>query len=207
MKPTDGESFSGSRHRLTRPGRLGGSGSRFNSPWSLKQRLGMLLWRVCWTILCRPTPKPFYRWRGRVLRLFGAQVSSTAFVAANATIQIPWNVRIGERACVGDKAVLYSLGTITLGPRCTVAQESYLCAGTHDFGDPELPLLVGEVEIGAEAFIGARAFVLPGVHVGEGAVVGAGSVVTVDVEAWMVAAGNPCVRIRRRPRFAAQNAD
>jgi putative colanic acid biosynthesis acetyltransferase WcaF len=95
---------------------------------------------------------------------------------------------------------VYNLGGATLGPRCTVAQQAYLCGGTHDFTHPALPLVVGEIVIGADAFIGARAFVLPGVRVGAGAVVGACAVVTADIEPGAVVAGNPARFIKRRER-------
>jgi len=180
--------------------------ARFRSPWSLKARIGMFLWRLAWALLCRPTPKPLYRWRNAVLSTFGASVSGAPFVASSATIQIPWHVELEDRACVGDKVVLYSLGRIALRRRCTVAQESYLCAGTHDFSDPQLPLVTGEIVIGEEAFVGARAFIHPGVHIGAGAVIGACSVVTKDVSEWTVAAGNPCAPIRQRSYRMAQGA-
>jgi len=158
----------------------------------------MLAWRFVWACLCRPTPKILYRWRNLVLSAFGARISGAPFVASSATIQIPWNIELEDGSCVGDKVVLYSLGRIVLRKRCTVAQESYLSAGTHDFSDPRLPLVVGEIVIGEEAFLGARVFVHPGVHVGEGALIGACSVVIDDIPEWTVAAGNPCVPIKHR---------
>ena len=186
--------LSGPRARLRTLPQAG----RGASPWSTKERFRMLGWRLAWALLCRPTPKPFYAWRNLVLKAFGARVSGRPLIASSATIQIPWHVELEDRSCVGEKAVLYSQGRIVLRKRCTVAQECYLSAGTHDFSDPQLPLVTGEIVIGEEAFIGARAFVHAGVHVGAGAVIGACSVVTKDVTEWTIAAGNPCAPIRRR---------
>ena len=76
-----------------------------------------------------------------------------------------------------------------------MAQEAYLCTGTHDFEDPSLPLLVGEIIVGANAFVGARAFLLPNVTIGEKAIVGACSVVTADIEPKSVVCGNPARQI------------
>jgi putative colanic acid biosynthesis acetyltransferase WcaF len=76
-----------------------------------------------------------------------------------------------------------------------VAQEVYLCTGTHDFSLPHRPLQTAPIRIGADAFIGARAFLLPGVSVGEGAIVGACSVVTRSVSAATLVAGNAARRI------------
>ncbi len=96
-----------------------------------------------------------------------------------------------DRACLGDRANAYSLGEIEIQERATVAQEVYLCTGTHDFSDPVMPLQTAKITIGAGAFICARAFIMPGVTIGESAIIGACSVVTKDVPAGFVAVGNP----------------
>jgi putative colanic acid biosynthesis acetyltransferase WcaF len=161
------------------------------SPWTLKQRLLMLLWEYSWLILCAWTPKPLNPWRLGVLRVFGAKIHGIPFVHQRARIALPWNLTLHHRACLGDRAHAYSLGEIEIHKGATVAQECYLCTGTHAFDDPELPLRTAKITVGAHAFIGARAFVLPGVTVGERAIVGACSVVTRDVLEKTTVAGNP----------------
>ena len=44
--------------------------------------------------------------------------------------------------------------------------------------------------------IGANATILPGIRIGAGSLIGAGSVVTKNVEAGVVVAGNPAVRVK-----------
>ena len=100
-----------------------------------------------------------------------------------------------HRACLGEKTNAYSLGKIDIHKGATIAQEAYLCTGTHDFSDPALQLIVKKITIEAHAFIGARAMILPGVKVGKNAVVGAMSVVTKDVHAEQIVAGNPAKEI------------
>ena len=165
--------------------------SPYDSPWTLRQRIAMLVWEYCWAFFCRWTPKPFNRWRLFWLRLFGAKISGLPFVHQRARIQIPWNVTLHDRATLGDRANLYSLGEIEIGARAIVAQEAYLCGGTHDLSDPNLPLQVAKITIGEDAFIGARAFIMPGVTVGARAVVGACAVVTRNVGEGCVVGGNP----------------
>ncbi len=93
-----------------------------------------------------------------------------------------------------------------LGARCTVAQQAYLCGGTHDFTLANLPLVVGQITVGADAFIGARAFVMPGVTIEEGTVVGACSLVSKDLPPWTFCAGNPCKPLGPRS-FAAEKTN
>jgi len=172
--------------------------SRHRSPWALSTRLLVGLWHVAWMLFFRPTPKPFARWRLLLLRLFGCRIAGRPFVASSAVIKMPWNLILEDKACIGSRSDIYNLAPVTLKRRCVVAQEAYLCTGTHEFSDLDLPLVVGEITIGEDAFVGARAFVLPGVVVGEGAVVGACSVVSRDVEPWTVVAGNPARHIKTR---------
>lgn len=165
------------------------------SPWTLGFRVRMLAWEAAWTVLCYWTPKPLNPWRLAILRIFGARIEGTPFVHQRARIQIPWHVELQDGACVGDRANLYSLDRITLGAGALVAQEAYLCTGTHDLADPEWPLLTAPIMLGERAFVGARAFVLPGVMIGARAVVGAASVVTKDVAPGATVCGNPAKRI------------
>jgi len=156
------------------------------------------LWEFCWFLFCAWTPKPLNPWRLFWLRVFDAKIHGRPFVHQRARIAIPWNLTLHDRACLGDRANAYSLGEIEIGARATVAPEAYLSAASHDFDDPNMPLVAAKITIGEDAFIGARAFVLPGVTVGARAIVGACSMVTRDVPENVVAAGNPCHVIRPR---------
>lgn len=172
--------------------------SAYDSPWSDSQRFMRVLWEFCWLVFCIWTPKPFNEWRLFWLRVFDAKIHGKPFVHQRARIAIPWNLTLHDRACLGDRANAYSLGEIEIGARATVAQEVYLSAGSHDFEKPEMPLVVGRITIGEDAFIGARAIVLPGITIGARSIVGAGSVVTKDVPENVIAAGNPCRVLRSR---------
>ncbi|MBI2513421.1 MAG: putative colanic acid biosynthesis acetyltransferase [Opitutae bacterium] len=162
-----------------------------STPWSFSQRLAAGAFDLAWALLCGWTPKPLNPWRLFVLRVFGAKIVGTPFVHQRARIALPWNVELHDRACVGDRTNLYALDRITLGAGALVAQEAYLCTGTHDVADTEWPLMTAPIVVGERAFVGARAFVLPGVTIGTNAVVGAMSVVTSDVAAAASVRGNP----------------
>ena len=151
----------------------------------------MALWGMVWLLLFRPTPKPLNPWRVFLLRLFGCRVTGQPFVSQSAVVKMPWLLTLEDRSCLGPQSEVYNLAPVVLRARSTVAQQAYLCCGTHDFTRTNLPLVVGAIEIGADVFVGARAFILPGVVIGEGAVVGACAVVTRDVTPWTIVAGNP----------------
>ena len=175
--------------------------SRTASPWPFKERLRILLWLIVWPLFCSWTPKPLNAWRLFWLGLFGCKIDGQPFVHQRARIAMPWHITLHDKSCVGDRANLYALGEIELGRNCVVAQEVYLCTGTHDFNDPNLSLVTAKIVVGSEAFICARTFVLPGVRIGDGAIVGACSLVTRNVEPWNIVAGSPVrfLRMRQQP--------
>lgn len=113
-------------------------------------------------------------------------------------IAIPWNLNLGEQCAVGDAAILYALGSITIGPRSTISQGAHLCAGTHDWRDPAMRLMKPPITIGADVWVCADAFVGPDVTIGEKAIVGARAVVMRDVAPRLIVAGNPAREIGRR---------
>jgi len=163
----------------------------YSSPWTHGQKVHMLFWEWAWLLFCSWTPKPMNAWRIFLLKLFGAKIHGKPFVHQRARISIPWNLTLHDRACLGDGVIAYSLGEIELMEDATVAQEAYLCTGTHDFNNSVRPLMTGKILVGKSAFIGARAFVMPGINIGENAIVGACSVVTKDVADGAVVVGNP----------------
>lgn len=174
--------------RLVNPGQT----SAQDSPWPLADRILRLLWEFTWFVFCSWTPKPLNGWRLFWLRVFDAKIAGTPFVHQRARIAIPWNLTLGDRACLGDRANAYSLGPIVIGPRATIAQEVYLSTGTHDFSRMALPLVTAKITVEEDCFLGARAFVMPGVTIGARSIIGACSVVTKDVPSDVMAAGNPC---------------
>jgi putative colanic acid biosynthesis acetyltransferase WcaF len=172
--------------------------SAYASPWSFRERLGVIVFKIVWTMACRWTPNPLNQWRLLVLRLFGCRLEGRPYVAATCRIRIPWQLELHHRACLGPDSEVYNLGECILRSRCTIAEGTYRCGGSHDFSVSTLPLIVGPIDIGEDAFIGARAFIMPGVTVGEGAVIGAAAVAVRDAKPWTVTVGNPGREIAMR---------
>lgn len=172
-------------------------GNRKSASWSLGARIGRVLWALARPLFAL-SPRPLWIWRRSLLRLFGARVGKNAHIYPTVRIAIPWNLTIGDDSAVGDRAILYALGPITIGARATISQGAHLCAGTHDYRDPLLPLLKTPIAIGDEAWICADAFIGPNVTIGARAIVGARAVAMKPVEAGMIVAGNPARIIAER---------
>ena len=165
--------------------------------WSRRENAGRLLWALAMPFF-RLSPRPFWVWRRTMLRVFGASVGQEVHVYPTVRIIVPWNLDLGAGCAVGDCAILYALGPITISARATISQGAHLCAGTHDIDDPARPLLKPPINIGSDAWVCADAFVGPGVTVGEGAIVGARAVAMKDVPAHAVVVDNPARQIERK---------
>ncbi|HWE93141.1 MAG TPA: WcaF family extracellular polysaccharide biosynthesis acetyltransferase [Tepidisphaeraceae bacterium] len=204
----EGSDLQGSRAaRVATPTGEQSARERLRSPWGLWDKTLRVVWMIVRAVLFRPSFHNWYAWRRWLLRCFGAKIGRGVCVRPTARIEIPQNLEIGDYAAVGDYAILYSLGKITIGRLAVVSQYAHLCAGTHDYTDRTFPLIRPPINIGEEAWVAADAFVGPGVTIGARAVVGARATVMRDVEPGMVVVGNParCVK-RRMPNIPAAPA-
>ena len=172
-------------------------------PHGAGNKLARVAWGVCYWTLFRPSPRPLWGWRRMLLRLFGADVGAGAVVVQSAKIWLPANLSLGPRACLGADVDCYNLARVTLGAGATASQRAFLCAGTHDHRDPNLPLVCRPVTVGAGAWVCAGAFVGPGVTVGERAVLGARAVAVKNIPADEIWAGNPARFVKPRALRAA----
>lgn len=103
---------------------------------------------------------------------------------------------IGDGVCFGKNVVVRGDGSVFLGKRVSIAEDTVIYTQIHDYdhGD-DLPFgwtfTYPETKIDAYAWIGLRCLVMPGAHIGEGAIVQAGSVVMGKVPPCAIVAGNP----------------
>lgn len=174
------------------------TGNRASMKWSRLELFGRALWGVG-GIIFSLTPRPAWGARRFILRVFGAEVASGVHIYPSVRITIPWNLKIGESAAIGEKVILYALGPISIGSRSVISPYAYICAGTHDYRIATMPLLKLPIVIGSDSWICAGAFVGPGVTVGDGAILGARSVAVKDVPSGMISCGNPARAVKTRP--------
>jgi len=168
------------------------------SPWSFREKLIRAIWMLVGKPVFRLSFHNWYGFRAWLLRLFGAKVGKGVRIRPSVNVEIPWNLDIKDGVTVGDYAILYSLGVITIGERTIVSQYAHLCAGTHDHTDRRFPLIRDPITIGADAWIGADAFVGPNVTIGRLSVLGARSSAYRDLDGETVYVGNPSHPLKKR---------
>ncbi len=177
---------------------------RYVSQWSTRAKIGRLLWAVVQATVFRLSLRPMNGWRASLLRLFGAKVGCRPVIRRTAQIEVPWNLDMGDHACLGDHCIVYNLGKITIRDRAVISQYAHLCAGSHDYTNPAMPLLRDPIDIGSDAWIAADAFVGPGVTIGDRTILGARASVFKDLPPDVIAGGNPAKVIKSREPFDAK---
>jgi putative colanic acid biosynthesis acetyltransferase WcaF len=168
--------------------------------FSLKYRLVRLLWQTVYLLFYRASPRPLHAWRAMLLRAFGAKLGPGCHFYPSGKVWAPWNLTCEDCCTLADHAEIYNPSPIYLESHCIVSQQAFLCGATHDYNDPDFPMVSYGMRLGAYSWICARASVSPGVNVGEGAVLGLGSVAYGDLEPWTVYSGVPAVKVKKRER-------
>jgi putative colanic acid biosynthesis acetyltransferase WcaF len=162
-----------------------------------------LFLRVLWgfgKFVFRLTPRPCFGLRRSILRVFGAKVGNDVNIYPSALIYFPWNLEIGDDSSIGEWALIYNLGPVRIGARTTISQRVHLCAGTHDYKNPAMPLIKPPIKIGDEVWVCADAFIGPSVEIEQRAIVAAASVVVKNVAADDIVGGNPARVIKVREK-------
>jgi putative colanic acid biosynthesis acetyltransferase WcaF len=172
--------------------------ARDAASFPMRHKLLRLLWIIIWALLARWTPPQFHAWRRLLLRLFGAQIHSTADVRSGAKIWYPPNLKMEAYSIMASGVNCYNMNKIIIGQASVISQSAYLCGGTHDFSIASRPLITKPILIGNQVWIASEAFIGPGVIIPDGCVIGARAVVTSKLEKWSVYAGNPARLIKER---------
>ena len=168
-------------------------------------RLRRFVWNIFWLLFYRASPRPFHAWRSLLLRVFGARMGPHCHFYPASRIWAPWNLECADQVTVGDAAEIYNPAPMRFGSHAIVSQGAYLCGATHNFDDPDFPLIAYAASFGAYSWVCARAVVAPGVNVGEGAVDGLASVATHDLDPWGVYAGVPAARVKERKNICQRD--
>ena len=171
---------------------------RHVSPYTLQEKVWRLLWAITQHTLFRFSFHTWDKWRIFLLRSYGADVDYSCMVRRTVRVECPWNLVVGRNSCLGDGAIVYCLGKVTIGERVSVSQQVHICAGTHDYTKEDMPLLRPPVTIENDVWLAADAFVGPNVTVRESAILGARGVAMRDLDANTIYAGNPATIVKKR---------
>jgi putative colanic acid biosynthesis acetyltransferase WcaF len=163
-----------------------------------RERMLETLWDLVGQPLMRLTFHNWYGLRRLLLNLFGATIDRTARIRPSARISYPWRLKVGAQTAIGDHAIIFCLGPITIGDRCTISQYAHLCSGSYDYTSRAMTLVTRPIIIENDAWIAADVFVGPGVTVGRNSVVGARSTVLHSLPAGMICAGDNAKALRPR---------
>jgi putative colanic acid biosynthesis acetyltransferase WcaF len=167
-----------------------------NDNYPPSTHLKRILWVFC-QALFRFSPTPLHGWRIFLLRRFGARIGRGVRIYPSVDVTFPWNLSIADHVVVGYGVKLYALAPIAIESNVLVSQGVHLCAGSHDYRQPNFPLVLRPICVESGAWIAADAFIGPGVTIGAGSVVGARAVVVRNVPPRSVVVGNPARVIKK----------
>ena len=105
---------------------------------------------------------------------------------------------MGDHSCLSEGVDCYCVAKISIGEHSTVSQYTFLCSASHDYNDPDMPMICAPITIGRKVWVTADVFVGPGVDIGDGAVILARSSVIRSIPPWVVARGNPATPFKDR---------
>ena len=111
-----------------------------------------------------------------------------------------YNIYLGKEVMLNYGCVLLDVCPISIGDHTLIGPYTQIYTACHSL-DPlkrKQSIEYGKpVVIGQNVWIGGGCIILPGVTIGDNSVIGAGSVVTKDIEANVIAVGNPCKVIKK----------
>lgn len=173
--------------------------STYHNTLGRRHQLLRIIWSIVWSVFARPLPRSAgRRWKVLLLRIFGAQIASSANVYSSAKIYYPPYLVMDEYSCIDANVNCYNVAPVHIGANSTVSQGAFLCTASHDIANRANPLITAPIIIEDQAWIAADAFIGMGVTVCSGAVVGARAAVFKNVAPWTVVGGNPAKEIKIR---------
>jgi len=174
---------------------------------TIDRRLSLrgVLWGVVSSTIYRVIPGPAYRCRRAILVAFGARLDPTARIRGGVRIFQPWNLTIGRKSSIGEGAIVWAHGPITIGARSVISQYCFVSSAKIDHEHPCRPQTAGGLTIGDDVWIATESVVLGGQHVPNGALVGARSVVDGPIDEWTIATGHPARSRRERDYQGAKS--
>ncbi len=71
-----------------------------------------------------------------LLKMFGATIGKECLFYRSVKIYAPWNLRIGDYSCVGNRVELYNKDVLTIGDDVVIPQDAYVGSWMIVGGNP-----------------------------------------------------------------------
>lgn len=118
---------------------------------------------------------------------FNIEIGDGTFINSNCTLLDTYPIRIGDRVQIGPNCAFYPVGHPV-----KASERSFFTAS----GEQRSLTMGAPIVVEDDVWMGGNCVVLPGVTIGARSTIGAGSVVTRSVPPDVLAAGNPCRPLR-----------
>lgn len=134
----------------------------------------------------------------------GIRIGNGVFLGRNTILNCKnGDIVLEDRVNISCNCLLFSASDVRVGADNLIAAFCYLVGGTHQFDNPDIPVLDEEREsrgitMGPGGWLGAHVTVFDGAHVGRHVVVGAGTLVNRDIPDYAIAAGSPVRVVKKR---------
>lgn len=115
------------------------------------------------------------RLRVAVLRLFGAKIGHGVIFRPRTRVKFPWNLRVGDRAWVGEGVWIHNQDLVTVGHDVVLSQEAFITTGSHAHRR-DMALVTKPVILEPGAWVTTRSIVLGGTIVGQSSILSPNSV-------------------------------
>lgn len=112
-------------------------------------------------------------------------------------------VHVGKNSSIGQGALLYGNGGLSIGENVMIAGQAAIIASIHIYNEKDIPMNdqgyeARGITIGDNVWIGAGAKILDGISIGSGAIIGANAVVNRSVDPGDHVGGIPAKKLKSR---------
>lgn len=156
------------------------------------------LWAICELIFVTNPWQISSGLRVRVLRIFGAQISTGVIFRPRTRVKFPWKLQVGTNSWIGEGVWFHNQDEIHVGANVVISQETFLTTGSHAHRR-DMALITKPIRIQEGTWVTSRCVILGGSVLENSCVIGPLSVVDgVRVPSREIWAGNPARRVSTR---------
>jgi len=140
----------------------------------------------------------------------GIYIGNRVFIGRNTILNCKnGDIILEDEVNISVNCHIFSASNVRVGASTLFAAYTYLVGGTHNFDNPDMPVLHQSrssqgISIGPGGWLGAHVTVFDGVAVGRNCVVGAGAVVNKDIPDYAIAVGSPAEVLKQRKPSAEE---